>query len=216
MKIWLAAMCSMASAMGAACAAEISVNVRDEQGEVVDDAVVVLSRRGAGANAARSPVHREERVFYQIVQKDLRFSPHILVVPSGATVAFPNQDTVRHHVYSFSPAKKFELALYGQDEDRSITFDKPGIIAIGCNIHDDMQAYIYVYDSAQQAKLSEQGSAAFSNLPEGEYTITVWHPRLKRHDDAKEQIVRAAGEVSYSATVKMPLRPAHRPARTSY
>lgn len=213
-RVWLAASCAAAFALGAANAAEISVNVRDDQGAIVDDAVVILKPRSG--DAVNSPARRMQEGSFEIVQKNLSFLPHTLVVPRGATVAFPNQDVVRHHVYSFSPARKFELALYGQEESRTVTFNNPGIVAIGCNIHDSMQAYVFIYDAGEEAKLSEQGLANFGDLPEGEYSISVWHPRMKRQEDAVEQIVRAGGDVSYSATIKIPLRPAHRPARTSY
>lgn len=215
-KIWIAAFYATICAIGAAHAAQITVSVRDEQSEAIDDAVVILTPRGALSGAEKNRARSEAATSYQIVQKDLKFSPHVLAVPLGATVTFPNQDTVRHHVYSFSPARKFELALYGRDEDRSVTFENAGIVAIGCNIHDDMQAFIYVYDKQQRALVSERGGIAFENIPEGEYSITVWHPRLKRLNETLEQIVRVDENVSYDATMIVPLRPAHRPARAMY
>ncbi|HET6942615.1 MAG TPA: methylamine utilization protein, partial [Sphingomicrobium sp.] len=83
---------------------------------------------------------------FSVSQRDMQFHPFVLVVPVGAKVSFPNLDPTRHHVYSFSPAKKFELKLFAKDQSRSVVFDKPGVVALGCNIHDAMTAFIYVAD----------------------------------------------------------------------
>lgn len=212
---WLAACCA-AAISGAASAADISVKVNDEQGDAVDDAVVVLAPNTPGVVLGDYRSSDGETRPYEIVQQNLHFEPHVLVAPRGASVAFPNRDDVRHHVYSFSPAKRFELTLYGQDESRSVVFDKAGVVAIGCNIHDDMRAYIYVYDTNQRAKLSANGAAAFSNVPAGEYTITIWHPRLKPKDAEITRGVQVNSDDSRTESVEIPLRPARRPVRASY
>ena len=82
-----------------------------------------------------------------MAQENISFSPHVLIVPVGATVAFPNHDRVRHHVYSVSKPKKFDIKLYGRDETRTEAFDKPGVVALGCNIHDQMSGFIIVVDT---------------------------------------------------------------------
>ncbi len=97
----------------------------------------------------------------------------------GATVAFPNRDTVRHQVYSFSPAKSFELKLYGRDETRTVKFDRVGVIALGCNIHDSMVGFIKVVDTPFAAKTDAQGQVTLHGLPAGAGTLKVWHPYLK-------------------------------------
>ena len=215
-KARLAALWSIAASMGAAQAAEISVVVRDERDEAVTDAVVILTPGSVNGEPEAQAPYRDKSASYEIVQKDMQFAPHILVIPRGASVDFPNLDAVRHHVYSFSSAKRFELTLYGRDESRTVTFDKPGIVAIGCNIHDAMQAYIYVHDSQQEAKLSEHGRATFSNIPAGEYTIMVWHPRLKPRDAEIRQVVQVDADATHTESIEIPLRPARRSVRTSY
>lgn len=125
----------------------------------------------AGAMRASGPL--------VMAQQDISFQPYVLVVPVGATVSFPNRDKVRHHVYSFSPAKRFELKLYGREEARTVTFDKPGPVSLGCNIHDQMIAYVYVSDTPYAAKSGADGTAVVKNAPAGAATLVVWHPDLK-------------------------------------
>ena len=121
-------------------------------------------------------------------QRNLQFDPFVLIVPVGADVSFPNRDPVRHHVYSFSPAKVFELKLYGKDESRSVHFEHAGVVALGCNIHDNMVAFIKVVDTPFAAKTDAQGQAVLRGLPAGSAPVHVWHPYLKA---ANNEIVRA-------------------------
>ena len=100
-------------------------------------------------------------------------------MPQGAAVAFPNFDPFRHHVYSFSAAKRFELKLFARDQTRSVTFERPGIIAIGCNIHDSMSAFIYVTDTIWTARTSANGTAMFREVPGAAMALQVWHPFLR-------------------------------------
>jgi hypothetical protein len=111
-------------------------------------------------------------------QRDHRFVPHVLPVQTGATVRFPNSDAVSHHVYSFSPAKRFELFLAKGAAPKEVVFDKPGVIALGCNIHDWMLAYVFVADTPYFAVTGANGSATVSGLPAGSYRLEAWHPRL--------------------------------------
>src|SRR4029078_12602374 len=99
----------------------------------------------------------------------------VLVVPVGSTVEFTNLDPFRHHVYSFSPAKKFELKLFGQGEHGSVTFDKPGTVALGCNIHDTMQAFIQVVSTAYAAKTGKDGRAVLRGAPDGRARLARAH-----------------------------------------
>ena len=121
-----------------------------------------------------------------MVQQNIAFSPHVLIVPVGATVKFPNKDKVRHHVYSFSKAAKFEIKLFGQDESRSYTFTSPGAVALGCNIHDWMEAYVLVVNTPYFAKASLQGRARVANVPAGRYRLRFWHPRQKTEPASRE------------------------------
>jgi hypothetical protein len=118
-------------------------------------------------------------------QQNISFQPHVLIVPVGASVSFPNLDRVRHHVYSFSKPKKFEIKLYGQDETKTVLFDKPGVIALGCNIHDAMSGFIVAVDTPYAAKTDAAGHAVIADVPPGSVTLQVWHT-----------LVRAPGNVT--------------------
>lgn len=156
----------------AAGAGELDLAFTTSAGKPVPDAVVMVRPDGArGAMRGVGP--------YVMAQKDTQFQSYVLVVPVGAEVSFPNLDPFHHHVYSFARAKTFELKLYGRDETRKVRFDKPGVIGIGCNIHDNMSAYIRVVDSPFAAKTAAGGRALLRDLPAGGATVTVWHPHLK-------------------------------------
>lgn len=165
-----------------AWAGDLAVSLKTPAGQPVVDAVIMVTpQSGKGALRIGSS--------YRMAQKGLQFQPFVLIAPVGAEVSFPNLDTVRHHVYSFSTPKRFELKLYGRDETRHVRFDKPGVIAVGCNIHDDMSAYIRVVDTPYAAKTAANGEVTISGLPAGPATITIWHPYLK---SARNEAVRSA------------------------
>ena len=117
-----------------------------------------------------------------MAQRNRAFVPGTLIVPRGTSVAFPNLDTVRHSVYSFSRAARFEIDLYGQDQTRSHSFPVAGTVALGCNIHDDMRGYVRVVDTPFAAKTDQNGRVRFEGLPAGAVTIRVWHPQLRARD----------------------------------
>jgi hypothetical protein len=100
----------------------------------------------------------------------------VLVVPAGTTVDFPNGDPMLHNVFSTSAAKKFDLGMYDQGETRSVTFDTPGVVRIGCNVHPKMEAFIVVHDNPWAAVSDAKGSYTVSGVPEGTYQLRVWHP----------------------------------------
>ena len=135
-----------------ASAAPLTVRVVDSKGHPVRDAVVTL--RPNGASARPSAAGR-----FSVSQKDMQFHPFVLVVPVGAKVSFPNLDPTRHHVYSFSPAKKFELKLFAKDQSRSVVIDKPRVVALGGNKHDVKTALIVVTDSRWRSKTGANGIA---------------------------------------------------------
>ena len=147
--------------------------VVDARNKPVADAVVTAYPPGSKADQIRFSGAQE------MGQHNLQFDPFVLIVPVGASVAFPNRDAVRHHVYSFSPAKAFELKLYGKDDTRSVRFDKAGVVALGCNIHDGMVGFIKVVDTPFAAKTDDKGQAALKGLPAGQIQVRVWHPYLK-------------------------------------
>ena len=175
-----------------AVAADVTVAVTDDSGRAVANAVVVIDAAGA------RPAPRR----FTISQHDMMFMPEVLVVPVGSTVTFGNLDPFRHHVYSFSEAKKFELKLFGQGEQRAVTFDKAGLVAIGCNIHDQMQAFIQVVDTPFAHKTDASGRVTLRGLPAGAFRLHVWHPYLRA--PANELVVAvAAGTATLPVSVRL-------------
>src|SRR5690348_12294808 len=167
---------ALASAGAPLAAAPLSVRVVDASGRPVRDAVVTLYPAGPAARPAR-PGGR-----FVISQQNLQFHPFMTIVPVGADVSFPNLDPTKHHVYSFSAAKRFELKLFAKDQSRTVHFDKAGVVALGCNIHDQMSAFIVVTDSAWTARTNAQGLASF-DAPAGPVRFTVFHPYLRAPDN---------------------------------
>jgi plastocyanin len=189
-------------AMGAAplAAAPVNVRVTDSSGRPVTDAVVTLRPDGGGR---AMPMAGN----YSVSQKDLQFHPFVAIVPVGARVSFPNLDPTKHHVYSFSPAKKFELKLFAKDQSRSVTFDKAGVVALGCNIHDQMSAYIVVTDSAWTAKTDARGIAHFADAPSASM-MAVWHPYLRAPGGTVSRRL-GPGERMANVAVKLRAPPMH-------
>lgn len=171
---------------GAVQAGEIHALVRDKAGKEVMDAVVVaLPAHKALKSASNAGV--TATVIVDQVKKE--FVPYVLPIQIGTAVNFPNKDNIRHHVYSFSPAKTFELPLYKGTPAAPVVFDKAGPVVLGCNIHDWMISYVYVSESPYFAKTGADGKVALTDLPPGNYTVRVWHPRLEGKEDATEQKV---------------------------
>src|SRR5205085_11106780 len=172
--------------------------VVDASGRPVRDAVVTLYP----SEGARQP-HASGR--YVVAQQGLQFRPFLTVVPVGADVSFPNLDPTKHHVYSFSAAKRFELKLFAKDQSRTVHFDRPGVVALGCNIHDQMSAFIVVTDSAWTARTNAQGVAAFADAPNAPGRLTVWHPYLRLPGGVVQQSVTASQRnPSFSVRLRPP------------
>lgn len=180
-------------------AVPLDVRVIDASGRPVRDAVVTFTPAGSAARAARTGAR------FVVSQQNLQFHPFITIIPAGADVSFPNLDPTKHHVYSFSPAKKFELKLFAKDQSRTVHFDKPGIVALGCNIHDQMSAFIFVTDTAWTKRTNAQGVVSFADAPNTNGRIAVWHPYLRALGGQLQQSVSAAQR---SASVQLRLRPA--------
>ncbi len=140
-----------------------------------------------------------------MAQQNIMFQPHVLIVPVGAAVTFPNKDQVRHHVYSFSKPKKFELKLYGRDETHAITFDKPGVVALGCNIHDAMSAFVIVVDTPYAAQADANGRVVLTDVPAGAAKLRVWLPSIKAPGNQVAQGIAVAG-AAFATTVALPTR----------
>ena len=179
-------------------AAPLTVRVIDSSGKPVRDAVVALYP-SSGARAPRAGGR------YVVSQQNLQFHPFLSIVPVGADVAFPNLDNTKHHVYSFSAAKRFELKLFAKDQSRSVHLDKPGVVALGCNIHDQMSAFIFVADSAWTARTNGQGLVVFSDAPNAGGRVAVWHPYLRAPGGTVEQRIPAGQRnVGFSVRLRPP------------
>ena len=137
---------------GPAFAGDLTVSVRDNAGRPVRDAVVTV-RPDAGVPAG--PIRFSWPL--RIVQQDIQFQPYVLIAPVGQAVAFPNLDRVRHHIYSFSRGNRFEIELFGRDATRTHAFATAGVAALGCNIHDQMLAYVRVVDTPYAGKTDATG-----------------------------------------------------------
>ena len=184
-------------------AADLSVIVVGRDGRGVDE--VVVTAMPTAANIRSSPTHRPA----VMDQKNLAFLPRVLVVAAGTSVEFPNNDSVSHQVYSFSEAKHFQLPLYKGQVHPPITFDRPGLVVLGCNIHDAMVGYIYVTDAPYFGTTEAGGSLHLKGLPAGDYRVAIWSPFIA---DARESLVRTVSvDSSESATTRMQLRLALRP-----
>lgn len=198
-------------------AAELVFRVESAEGEPLADAAVVAEPLAAGRPAPRA---REAGVVDQI---DKTFVPHVAVIRSGTAVKFPNRDDIRHHVYSFSPAKTFELPLYKGTPAEPVVFDQPGVVVLGCNIHDFMQGYIYVTDAPYYAVTGADGGARLSGVPAGRYRLHAWHPsqgadaapawREVELDDTAERVERFVVEAAGGG---LRLRRAPRPGAAGY
>ena len=180
----------------AAWAASVQVDVQDAAGQPLGGAVVFLE--SAEARRLVKPLAEQE-----MSQENKQFVPEVRVLTVGTELRFPNRDTVRHHVYSFSPAKKFELKLYTGTPATPVRFDQPGVVVLGCNIHDQMVGWILVLDTPYFAQTpATAGKAFMGEVPPGRYRLRAWHPRLPAGAPAQEQdlTVTASGAL---ATVRM-------------
>ena len=185
---------------GAAQAADLTVVIRDGNGRPVEDAVVMADASGRAAPPATR---------FVINQRNMQFDPYVLVVPVGSTIEFGNLDPFRHHVYSFSPAKKFELKLFGQGETRPVRFDRPGLVSIGCNIHDSMQAFIQVVDTPFARKSDRTGRVTLRGVPAQVRQVRVYHPLLRAPGNQMTVAVDAGRDATVPVTVRL-RRPAPR------
>lgn len=156
---------------GAAWAAAVEVRVTDAAGRPLPQAVVFLESREA--KAAVKPLQGVE-----IAQAAKQFAPQVSVVTVGTSVSFPNRDTVRHHIYSFSAPKKFEIKLYVGTPAAPVVFDQPGIAVLGCNIHDHMAAWVVVVDTPYFAQTAADGRVTLPQVPAGAYRLRTWHAAL--------------------------------------
>jgi plastocyanin len=179
-------------------AADISVMVIDRDGHGIGEVVVTATpadSRAVSSSNTKAAV---------MDQRNLAFTPRVLVVVAGTSVEFPNNDTVSHQVYSFSAAKRFQLPLYKGQVHPPITFDQPGLVVLGCNIHDVMVGYIYVTDAPYFGMTDPGGGFDVKNVRGGEYRIGIWSPYIADSVAALSRTIRVSG--NESATIRVQLR----------
>lgn len=160
-------------------AAELTVQVLDQTDNPLSNAVVYLEASVKTSEKSLSEAN--------VDQKNKQFSPFVSVVQVGTSVNFPNKDSVRHHVYSFSPANTFELKLYSGIPAKPVLFDKPGTVILGCNIHDNMLAYIHIVDTPYFGKSDVNGMVKLTDLPNGQHTLKAWHYATTKENFVSEQ-----------------------------
>lgn len=182
-------------------AADVACKLTDQNGAPVADAVVSLKRLDAP-----EPATAPAGTTAEIIQQDKEFIPYVTAAQVGTTMHFPNRDKVQHHVYSLSKAKKFELPLYSGEAKRVILFDQPGVVTIGCNIHDWMIAYVVVLPTPHFAKTGSDGAATLS-VPAGRYHLEIWQPRLPQPLTKEIAVV---GATPTSLAFALVLKPDHR------
>jgi plastocyanin len=186
---------------------DIVATVTDDHGAPVADAVVVA----VPVDGVMKVVPQRDAVVDQV---DREFTPKVIAVAVGTPIVFPNHDNVRHQVYSFSRAKRFELPLYAGVPAQPIVFDKPGVVVLGCNIHDWMIGYIYVSESPYLAKTGADGKATIAGLAPRDYVVRVWHLQQDGLEDATKKTVDLAKAKTVSVAWSLTLRPETRVRRS--
>lgn len=177
-------------------AATVDIDLRDAAGQPLANSVVLVDT----PRKPNAPIKFSWP--YVMAQQNIMFAPHLLIVPVGATVTFPNRDKVRHHVYSFSPASRIDLKLYGKDETRSVVFNKPGVVALGCNIHDAMSGFIFVVDTPYAMVADARGHVTIPNVPAGGAVIKIWSPAIRATGNMQLQpVIIPAGRFSATYAV---------------
>jgi plastocyanin len=178
-----------------ASAASLAVRVTKPDGKPVAGAVVLLH----GPASSKSPAPAK----FVVDQVNQTFTPDLTVIPVGSTVTFPNSDKVSHQVYSFSPARRLQLPLYRGTPYAPVTFPNAGVVTLGCNIHDDMIAYLVVTDAGWFGRTAPDGTWTATGLPVGDFRIEVWHPRMRETADVIERAMTLAATKPESVEVRL-------------
>jgi len=169
-------------------AATVSGRVTGPDGKGIPQAVVFVQSPAPADTAAAEALPSAE-----MNQINKSFVPHVLPIAVGTRVNFPNYDQIQHHVYSFSRVKTFELPLYRGETAKPVLFDKPGVVKLGCNIHDWMSGIILVLPTHHFAMTDDNGGYSLSGLPPGEYTLTAWHAQSREKTEDLARPVHLAG-----------------------
>jgi plastocyanin len=194
----IALFCLAAATIPQIAARDIEFRVVDDTGKPIPDAVVWFTPLDSAPPLAPHPEPIE------IEQRHEEFIPFVSVIRTGSAVRLPNRDTVDHHVYSKAAAKSFDFPLYAPKMSETVVFDKPGIVPLGCNIHDWMIAYVVVVDTPWFAKTAADGTAVLKGMPGGKYRMEVWHHRHPK--PTEEEIILTSDDRPQSLRVKLPLK----------
>jgi plastocyanin len=195
--------------VGESGAGELHAFIKDQNGQPIEDAVVLATPLD-GKNV---PLPKQAR--NEMDQIDKEYVPHVKVVTAGSKVYFPNKDNIRHHVYSFSPVKVFELPLYSGSSAPPVLFDKTGQVTLGCNIHDWMLGYIYVADTPFFGKSAKDGKILIADVPAGEYSVRAWHPDMKGTEESTVRKVTLDATQAANMEWQLTLKPVFRIPRAS-
>ena len=188
-------------------AAVLQVKFVDQDGKPVTSAVVTA----ISTSASTPQVVQNQTAIIDQINKE--YVPRVLIVTNGTSVNFPNKDDIKHHVYSFSKAKQFELPLYQGTPAKPVIFDTSGVVVLGCNIHDWMRGYIYIADTPFAALSNADGTATIENIPLETYQVSFWHPQLKTSISTKRYQL-TSGSIN-SLRIEMTLKPLRKIRRKS-
>jgi plastocyanin len=199
---------------GSLCGAgELSVTVFDKAGAAIGEVVITAAPVGSAA----APIAPQPAI---MDQRNKAFVPGVLVVATGTRVEFPNNDSVSHQVYSFSAAKRFQLPLYKGALHAPVTFDRPGLVVLGCNIHDAMVGYIYVTEAPFFGTTDNHGTITLKDLPAGDYHVSIWSPYIVDAPASLERTVHVGGSEPSTLPLQLALplraRPEPRPRRRDW
>ena len=198
---------ALAAGPAGARAEVVQAQIDDEAGKPVADAVMALLPDDPTRALPEAAATWRQAI---VDQRDETFLPYVTIVAQGGSVVFHNGDTPHHHVYSFSPTKAFEFVLKPGESSAPVLFDKPGVAAIGCNIHDQMIAYVYVSETPWVGLSDKAGQVRIDGVPAGVYTARVWHPSLRPGAPPPSQPLTVADAPGSLAVTLALLPPKHR------
>src|SRR5690348_9357641 len=188
-----ALVCALAAAP--AQAATLVITVQTSDGHPLQGAVVT-------AHPLDGPARKPQPIKAVMDQVNRAFAPDLLVIPVNSTVAFPNSDSVSHQIYSFSPTKRFQLPLYHGNPNPPVRFEQPGVVTLGCNIHDQMLAYVVVTDAPFFGRTDSHGSWS-AEVPSGGYRVSIWYPRIRDAPEALQHDIKVAESNGGAVTIRL-------------
>jgi plastocyanin len=190
-------MCIFTAPFATTIASDIVVSVTDQSGEALSGAVVYVERVDG------KPIEWQSDDAVKIIdQKGESFSPFVTALSTGDSLEFHNTDPITHHVYSFSKIKPINIIVPARQNSEAFTFNEAGVVALGCNIHDHMAAFIYVSPSPVTGISSEDGTVSLSGLADGDYMLSYWHHRVPR-SQTKSKEVSITGNTELTVEIKV-------------